>query len=167
MEDEPTLTSLVQSLVPKPRFDVRFLGPIYFAVQVVKQDELTETIFQSRIQVSQMAASSLVKTRVLIISDTHGYELVGTPDADVVLHCGDLIENGIPEDYEKAIRMLGRINAELKVVIAGNHDLTLDRKFFKSKGGDMSEHQRSLNLWQGSLAKEMKVTLLDEGTHTF
>jgi Icc-related predicted phosphoesterase len=114
-----------------------------------------------------MEGSSLVKTRVLIMSDTHGFELEKLPKADVVMHCGDLTENGIPEDYERAIRMLGETNAELKLVIAGNHDLTLDRKFFESKGGDMNEHHRALDLWHGSLAREMKVILLDEGTHTF
>lgn len=114
-----------------------------------------------------MAESSLIKTRVLIMSDTHGHELTELPKADVVLHCGDLTENGIPEDYEKAIHMLGRTNAELKLVIAGNHDLTLDRKFFEVNNGDMNEHYRAIHLWQSSLTKEMNIIFLDEGTHTF
>jgi 3',5'-cyclic AMP phosphodiesterase CpdA len=48
------------------------------------------------------------------------------PKADVVLHCGDITENGIPEDYERAVRMLGSIEAELRLVIPSNHDLSLD-----------------------------------------
>jgi hypothetical protein len=42
--------------------------------------------------------------------------------------------------------MIGKSDAELKLVIAGNHDLTLSRKFFESKGGDINEHQRALNI---------------------
>lgn len=104
-----------------------------------------------------------MKTRILILSDTHSVELADLPKADVVLHCGDLTENGVPEDYEKALRMLERTNAELKLVIAGNHHLTLDRKFFESKGGDMNEHHRALNLWHGSLATEMQLFLSRRG----
>ncbi|KAF2418040.1 hypothetical protein EJ08DRAFT_654400 [Tothia fuscella] len=118
---------------------------------------------------------TLVKTRFLIISDTHGYEAMDekrsfrqeVPPSQVRLHCGDLTKNGIPEDYEKAINMLGSIDAELKLVIAGNHDLSLDRDFYEKNGGDMNEHTRAISIWDGPLAEEAGVTLLNEGLHSF
>lgn len=73
----------------------------------------------------------------MVISDTHNYEFgkkshTGVPfqhplpKCDVLLHCGDLTMNGELEKLEGVIKMLGSIDAELKLVIAGNHDRTLD-----------------------------------------
>ena len=69
------------------------------------------------------------------MSDTHNFEFNDaspqpltqpTPRADVLLHCGDLRQVGGISDFQKAIKMLGSIHAELKLVIAGNHDMELD-----------------------------------------
>jgi len=99
-----------------------------------------------------------------VLSDTHDYNpSTATPtdgfratslprNIDVVLHCGDLTENGSLSSYEKAISMLGSIDAELKLVIAGNHDLSLHKDFFLAKGGSIAEHEAALNLWKGPTA---------------
>ena len=117
-----------------------------------------------------------IKTRFLILSDTHDVELSNNinsafrhplPTADVVLHCGDLTRNGGLESYTKAIRMLGNINAELKLVIAGNHEVSLDKDFYTQQGGDVDEWEESLKLWRSPFAEEMGVTYLEEGTHHF
>jgi predicted phosphodiesterase len=91
----------------------------------------------------------MVFVKFLIISDTHDLkpgdaEEVGghfeplrrrVPRADVILHCGDLTQNGGISYYKAALKMLGAMDAELKIVTAGNHDLDLDREYFESNLG--------------------------------
>lgn len=72
-----------------------------------------------------------VKTRFLISSDTHGKSALPqkvTTNIDVVLHCGDLSEYGSLSDCENSIALLTSIHAPLKLVVPGNHDLSLDTK---------------------------------------
>jgi predicted MPP superfamily phosphohydrolase len=90
---------------------------------------------------------SHVKTRILVISDTHSAspdQNAGEndiafrpplPKADVLLHCGDLTMMGLLHEYEKTLDMLESIDADLKLVIAGNHDISLVKKQMTS-----SEH---------------------------
>lgn len=65
---------------------------------------------------------------------------------------------------------MGTIQAELKLVIAGNQDISLDGT---NRVKNMSEeeyikyHEAALEIMTGSLAKEAGVTYLEEGTHTF
>jgi Calcineurin-like phosphoesterase len=130
-----------------------------------------------------------VSTRFLIISDTHNFEFdecyescylrQPVPRADVVLHCGDLTQVGGLSMYKKALKMLGSIDAELKLVIAGNHDLSLDGDYWQThlyKGDegddpedddDPMEHSHALNIMRGPLAAEAGVTYLEEGVHNF
>ena len=81
--------------------------------------------------------STTISTRFMVISDTHNYDFSARanarvpfqhplPKCDVLLHCGDLTMNGELEKLKGVVRMLGSIDAELKLVIAGNHDRTLD-----------------------------------------
>ncbi|KAI1215153.1 ser/Thr protein phosphatase family protein [Annulohypoxylon truncatum] len=70
-----------------------------------------------------------VKTRFLIISDTHGKDvpLARTiREIDVVIHCGDLTEESRLDEYKASLKLLTAIKAPLKIVIPGNHDFTLD-----------------------------------------
>ena len=85
-----------------------------------------------------------IKTRFLIISDTHSAQLSlqenepqastpfpfrkPLPSADVLLHCGDLTKIGQLYEYRKTLDMLGECDAEFKLVIAGNHDISLDEE---------------------------------------
>jgi hypothetical protein len=72
--------------------------------------------------------------------------------------------------YKKCLRMLGSLEAELKLVIAGNHDLSLDGLYWQNnleEDDDPDEHQRAIEIMTGPLVKEAGVTYLEEGTHTF
>ena len=124
--------------------------------------------------------SETITTRFLILSDTHGLSPQSTndpkhgfrkdkmPSADVVLHCGDLTENGSVKDYEKAIAMLSTLDAELKLVIAGNHDLTLDRDHCLRERGNADAYDEAMKLWQGPTAKNAGIVFLhEEGVYTF
>lgn len=116
------------------------------------------------------------KVRFLIKSDTHDLNFATdstsafrypTEPLDVVLHCGDLTENGSPESIEAALQMLGSIDAELKLVIAGNHELSLDRDYWIGEGGSEEEHKGAVSMVAGDLAQKCGITSLNEGTHTF
>lgn len=148
------------------------------------------------------SSAETVKTRILIISDTHTAPLVDPsgnnepalevafraplPAADVLLHCGDLTMMGYLDEYEGALEMLGSIDAPLKLVIAGNHDLSLDEEFYlgQSRGRpltmpfpngqrmhlkkfDPDMPRKAKEMWTGEKAKAKGVTYLEEGVHEF
>jgi len=122
-----------------------------------------------------------VSTKFFILSDTHNFIFgeaekvdgalrLPTPKADVVLHCGDLTSVGGLSSYRGVLKMLGSIDAELKLVIAGNHDLDLDRQYFEShldEDDDPDQHTKAVEIMTGLLAKEAGVTYLEEGLNTF
>ncbi|KAI4712894.1 hypothetical protein J4E89_001872 [Alternaria sp. Ai002NY15] len=109
--------------------------------------------------------------RFLILSDTHGAELPeNLPPCDVFLHCGDLTEDGTPESISKALRTLGKVEAKLKLVIAGNHEISLDKSYWLSQGGTETDAERAEALVSSDASSEASrngITFLKEGTHTF
>ncbi|KAI5205026.1 Metallo-dependent phosphatase [Aureobasidium subglaciale] len=79
--------------------------------------------------------SSEIRTRFVIISDTHGENLdCKVPDSiDVLIHCGDLTEESKLYEYKQVISLLSSISAPVKLVIAGNADFTLDDTLYQQK----------------------------------
>ncbi|KAL4964374.1 metallophosphatase domain-containing protein [Aspergillus stella-maris] len=80
------------------------------------------------------ASTPNIKTRFLVISDTHGHQLPPEyfeQQADVVIHCADLTTKSRLDEFRSAIKLLQKIHAPIKLVIAGNHDFTLDIPIFK------------------------------------
>ncbi|KIW55083.1 hypothetical protein PV05_07393 [Exophiala xenobiotica] len=71
------------------------------------------------------------------MSDTHGADF--SPEnrpyqhADVALHCGDLTDGSKLVEFRSTLNMLHSIEAPLKLVIAGNHDFTMDIAACESK----------------------------------
>lgn len=69
------------------------------------------------------------KIRFVCISDTHG-KIEGSklhmPSGDVLLHAGDFTQKGHMNEIQKFNSYLGALPYKVKVVIAGNHDLTFD-----------------------------------------
>ena len=124
-----------------------------------------------------------IKTKFLILSDTHAREGLTVPDlpVDVAIHCGDLTEESKIHEFRSSLELLKSINAPLKLVIAGNHDFTLDIPMFRKKAadadavfsielellrreyGDFGEVQR---LFANAGASD-NIVFLDEGTHHF
>jgi hypothetical protein len=121
---------------------------------------------------------SYIRVRILILSDTHDFDyflqnaeqpfrIGNSPSVDVILHYGDFTEmNGSPEQIERAFKALGSINAELKIAITGNHEASLDKDFFLSQGGDLSEYKKCARIVKDSSSK-YGVKLLEEGMYTF
>ena len=69
-------------------------------------------------------SNSTIKTRILIISDTHNAPLSSKehgeptppfkaplPSADLLIHCGDLTMTGELHEYHKTLDMLAEIDA--------------------------------------------------------
>lgn len=139
-------------------------------------------------QFLKMAAQQTkIPTRIMIISDTHSFKF-GNPDIpfslskipsdiDVLLHCGDLTRVGGLSEYRSAIQMLKQIPAKLKLVIAGNHDRTLDKAWVLRNVGryppctgqeeDLRECAEGNAIMRGDLAKDAGVTYLEEGVHDY
>ena len=65
-------------------------------------------------------------TKVVCISDTHGYHAdVDVPDGDILIHAGDLSMNGELSVLYDLNDWFGSLPHPYKVVIAGNHDRSL------------------------------------------
>lgn len=130
---------------------------------------------------------SRVKTRVLVISDTHAALPWSSdsqqeyafrqqlPAADIAIHCGDLTMTGKIEEHRRALELLKSLRAEVKIVIPGNHDLTLDPNYCLSHphlydwdrphtAQDLEEAQ---NIYKDETATESGISYLVEGTKTF
>lgn len=86
-----------------------------------------------------------IKTRICMISDTHTFSPTPPqqtdnpyryplPKADILLHAGDLTKVGYLSEHVEMVAMLKAADAELKLVIAGNHDLSLDEEHFTTAG---------------------------------
>ncbi|KAH7020064.1 Metallo-dependent phosphatase-like protein [Ilyonectria destructans] len=139
------------------------------------------------------ASTTKIKTRILIISDTHGFKLkpkldsdpttedelsqddirwVRTgfreplPEADVVLHCGDLTKRSKVSEFKDTFDMLRAIRAPLKLVIAGNHDLVLDEPYWYR---EWNGPKKTVDKVQGIVkaAEDDGVQYLTEGVHHF
>ena len=132
-----------------------------------------------------MASTPTVKTRICMISDTHnkkpfpqgdtehGYRLP-LPSADVLIHAGDLTLSGYISEYRNILEVLKGADAELKIVIAGNHDITLDGEYYPDAikrrivhRGQSEDLAKVKELWTGDEAKKAGIVYLDEGVETF
>lgn len=61
------------------------------------------------------------------LSDTHGRhrQLTDLPQADIIVHTGDITEDGTEEEVEDFVEWFGSLPYQHKIFIAGNHDLCL------------------------------------------
>ena len=66
--------------------------------------------------------------RVVCVSDTHNTRPV-LPFGDVLIHAGDLTENGSFDEVQAELKWLSNQPHKYKVLIAGNHDVLFDETF--------------------------------------
>ena len=126
--------------------------------------------------------SASVKTRFIILSDTHGMEFgpenKPSQHVDVAIHCGDLTEESKLDEYRASLRLLKDIDASLKLVIAGNHDFTMDIPAFRKKIADArpsldpdlvrkvyGDYGEARQMFED--ARAAGIIFLDEGNHHF
>ena len=66
-------------------------------------------------------------TKIVCISDTHGrHERIKIPYGDLLIHAGDFTDTGTMWEIEEFNRFLGKLPHQYKIVVAGNHDFTLE-----------------------------------------
>lgn len=132
---------------------------------------------------STTISPSTIKTRICIISDTHNRVPAPAetsnllyrepfPEADILIHCGDITSVGHETEYQKVLNFLKTAKAELKLVIAGNHDITLHEELYmeslKKKHRNKPEDcERIREMWCGEEARACGIVYLEEGTRTF
>lgn len=72
--------------------------------------------------------------RVVCISDTHGRHMKipegSIPDGDILIHAGDFSDMGSIRQLKSFCEWLGTLPHLHKIVIAGNHDLSLHKEFY-------------------------------------
>jgi len=89
--------------------------------------------------------------RIVMISDTHDshHMIDDIPDGDILIHAGDFTQNGSPTDVYQFSKWFASQPHKHKVVVAGNHDITLDADFYQKEG----------HRWHGRDLKDFKASL--------
>ena len=125
---------------------------------------------------------------VLLTSDSHGaagaeWDFSKMPDADVLIHCGDITDEGRIEEYTKVVPFfMGHKSSKLKIFIAGNHDFTLDKQYFEKNASPgntpipnklrgspdkvKQEMKDALAIIQSKEAQAAGIKYLTEGMHS-
>ncbi|KAF2761377.1 phosphoric ester hydrolase-like protein [Pseudovirgaria hyperparasitica] len=84
--------------------------------------------------------------RIVCISDTHDLQITDLPAGDILIHAGDLTNDGSTQSLQTQISWIASLPYHHKIVIAGNHDTYLDPRTRPS----LSSAQRSASLdWKG------------------
>jgi len=96
-------------------------------------------------------------------------------DEDLSCMKGDLTNVGSMDEYHQALDMLKKIDAPVKLVIAGNHDRTLDKEWMKRNPFNLdlslderkAVWQQATDLWFAKDGRAVRegVQMLEEGTH--
>lgn len=88
---------------------------------------------------AQQSHTTSRKIRIVCISDTHNHapgEGFTLPKGDVLIHAGDLTNQGSRSELQKTARWLAETDFAAKIIVAGNHDLSLDPNYrLKHKEG--------------------------------
>ena len=84
-------------------------------------------------ETGQNRDASAAAVRFVCISDTHGHHReLDLPDGDILVHTGDMTQNGTVEELEDFNNWLGEVSSrrsyEQILVVGGNHDLCLDSR---------------------------------------
>lgn len=84
-----------------------------------------DCVLNAQYPYSSITTMAKQKLRIVCISDTHN-QTPHLPPGDILIHAGDLCQQGTPDEMRKAIKWLEAAKFRLKIVVAGNHDACLD-----------------------------------------
>lgn len=111
------------------------LSSIYHRLSKPLQDsklamsELTEleAILSTHPNLTPNPSAQRKKLRVVCVSDTHNSSPLNgqfkVPPGDVLIHAGDMTNQGSNSELRKAVEWIGKCEHEVKIVIAGTYDL--------------------------------------------
>lgn len=72
--------------------------------------------------------------RIVALADTHLYhEGLVVPDGDVLVHAGDMLQHGSLDELVRAAKFLGALPHRTKIVVAGNHEVCLEKRAFEAR----------------------------------
>jgi len=95
--------------------------------------------------------------RVVCISDTHT-NTPSIPNGDLLIHSGDLTNEGTVADIQKQLDWLASLPHKEKIVIAGNHD-----SYFDSKSRKEGDRGKTLNFRNLHYLQNKAITLKFKG----
>ncbi|KAG9029675.1 hypothetical protein FRB95_005016 [Tulasnella sp. JGI-2019a] len=110
-------------------------------------------------------------TRFVCLSDTHSQRFQ-VPLGDVLLHSGDLTSLGKVRDFIATTEWLRDLPHRTKIIIAGNHDLTLHKEWYAREGynfhpfGPQNVDTVS-ELVKGSASKDARIVYLEDEVYEF
>lgn len=91
---------------------------------------------------------------LVCISDTHTLRPSGLPLGDVLIHAGDLTNNGSVSEIQDAVDWIHSLPYDHKIVIAGNHD-----SFFDPRSRSEEDKDKSINWGSVSYLQHSSLTL--------
>lgn len=94
------------------------------------------------------------KLKVVCLSDTHNQAAdIIIPNGDILIHAGDFTDTGHPQEVAVFNDFLRQSKFEVKIVIAGNHDLTFDIDTYKNSA--RRYHKEETDLIDPKKTKEL------------
>lgn len=90
------------------------------------------------------------RIRLVAISDTHTHKPASIPPGDVLIHAGDLTNQGTVAEIQEQVDWLASLPHPNKVVIAGNHDSFFDPRSRRKEDVRESIHWGKIRYLQHS-----------------
>ncbi|KAF1948030.1 metallophosphoesterase domain-containing protein 2 [Clathrospora elynae] len=123
----------------RPKSDFGYTPPVALLFQAPVKLLLYHTYHLLTYFRSSPKPNSQTPIRVVCISDTHNHIPENVPDGDLLIHAGDMTNDGSVAEVQRQIDWLASLPHKEIVVISGNHDTFLDPRTRPS----LSEEQRS------------------------
>jgi predicted MPP superfamily phosphohydrolase len=98
--------------------------------------------------------------KIVCLSDTHESIVQNVPEGDLLIHCGDLTNDGTAVSIQKQIDWLASLPHQHKVLVCGNHDSWFD---LKSRTEEDTLGHRSVDLKTLHYLERSSVTLAFKG----
>ncbi|KAL2024333.1 hypothetical protein VTK56DRAFT_8815 [Thermocarpiscus australiensis] len=136
----------------QPNHTIKIRGP--------RKRRVAEAILK-RHHVKASSTTPPTAIRVVCISDTHNTRPV-LPAGDVLIHAGDLTENGSFDEVQAGISWLSSQPHRYKILVAGNHDVLLDEAFlerYPERRYGETRTKRDLDWGSVTYLEDARVTL--------
>lgn len=138
---------------PPTRLERLLSAPLKYLISLLYR-------LSTRLRSAPKAKSPAIK--VVCISDTHSLKYDDVPDGDLLIHAGDLTNNGTIPEIQQALNWLASLPHKYKVIIAGNHDTFLDPRSRET----LQEADKTGRLdWKGMHYLQHSSIALDFRTH--